>query len=459
MNNSEINKKVVMFIAAMGSVLTPFMGSSIVIALPAIGKEFAMNTVLLNWVATSFLLASAIFVVPFGRLADIYGRKRIFLLGITIFTFANILCGISISASMLLVSRVIQGIGGAMMFGTSVAILTSVYPPGERGRVLGINVGVVYFGLSAGPFFGGFLTQHLGWRSIFFITVPFGLTVIILILLKLKYEWAEAAGESFDYTGSIIYGIGLFGIMCGLSLIRTSWIGPFLMVAGTAAVIFFGIFEIRVKNPILGMALFKNNRVLTFSSIAALINYSATYAVSYLLSLYLQYIKGYGPQEAGLILVVQPVIQALFSPVTGRLSDRMEPRKVSSIGMALSTAGLLIFIFLSGDSSVLHIIAGLVLIGFGFALFSSPNTNAVMSSVEKRFYGVTSGLLGTARLVGQTFSMGIAALIFAVYMGTAQMTQEYHPHFVESMRMDFIVLTLLCFAGIFASLARGRMHE
>lgn len=459
MNNSEINKKVVMFIAAMGSVLTPFMGSSIVIALPAIGKEFAMNTVLLNWVATSFLLASAIFVVPFGRLADIYGRKRIFFLGITIFTFANILCGISISASMLLVSRVIQGIGGAMMFGTSVAILTSVYPPGERGRVLGINVGVVYFGLSAGPFFGGFLTQHLGWRSIFFITVPFGLTVIILILLKLKYEWAEAAGESFDYTGSIIYGIGLFGIMCGLSLIRTSWIGPFLMVAGTAAIIFFGIFETRVKNPILGMALFKNNRVLTFSSIAALINYSATYAVSYLLSLYLQYIKGYGPQEAGLILVVQPVIQALFSPVTGRLSDRMEPRKVSSIGMALSTAGLLIFIFLSGDSSVLHIIAGLVLIGFGFALFSSPNTNAVMSSVEKRFYGVTSGLLGTARLVGQTFSMGIAALIFAVYMGTAQMTQEYHPHFVESMRIDFIVLTLLCFAGIFASLARGRMHE
>jgi EmrB/QacA subfamily drug resistance transporter len=435
------------------------MSSSIVVALPSIDREFAMSTALLNWVPTSFLLASAIFVVPFGRAADILGRKRVYLFGISLFTLASVLCGLSLSSPMLVALRVIQGIGAAAIFGTSVAILTAAYSPGERGKALGINVAVTYLGLSLGPFLGGFLTEHLGWRSIFFVNVPLGLAVIILTLARIKQEWAEAVDEKFDYVGFLVYGTGLFCLMAGLSFIRSEWLGPFLLSTGIAAMAAFSFMEARVENPVINMNLLKNNRILVFSILAALINYCATYAVTYLLSLYLQYIKGFGPQYAGLILVAQPAVQAVFSPLAGRMSDRLEPQKVASMGMALTTLGLAVLVFVNNNTSVLFLVAALLVLGLGYALFVSPNTNAVMGSVDKKYYGVTSGLIGTARLVGQTFSMGITSLIFSIYIGNAQIAREYHPHFIESIRMIFIILTVLSFLGIFFSLARGKLRE
>lgn len=456
---NEINKRVVLIIAAIGSFLTPFMGSSIVVALPFIGKEFGMNTVSLNWSATAFLLASAIFVVPFGRLSDIYGRRKTYLWGIIIFAAASILCGISVSTHMFIAARAIQGFGGAMIFGTGVAILTSVYPPKERGKVLGINVAVVYLGSSVGPFFGGIMTQQLGWRSIFFVTAAIGIAAALLVIVLLKHEWKEAKGESFDYAGSVIYGIGLLAFMCGLSFMKTEWWGILVFVLGTIALIFFAVLEMRFKNPVLDIRLFATNRVLLFSTLAALINYSATYAVSYLLSLYLQYVKGFDPQYAGLILMAQPVAQALLSPAAGKLSDCIEPQRVASIGMLLSVIGLVGLIFINNATGMAVIVVCLIVLGIGFALFSSPNTNAIMSSVDKRYYGVTSGLIGTARLVGQTISMAVAAMVFALYMGNAQITITYHPHFMESMRVIFMILAALCLLGIFASLARGKMHQ
>lgn len=194
------------------------------------------------------------------------------------------------------------------------------------------------------------------------------------------------------------------------------------------------------------------------SNFAALINYSATFASGFLLSLYLQYIKGMGPESAGMILVSQPAVMALFSPLAGSLSDRIEPRVVASIGMALTTLGLSSFIFLDTGTPLGLIVACLIVLGFGFALFSSPNTNAVMSSVESRHCGVASGTLGTMRLTGQMFSMGIAMLIFAVVMGRVPITPEYYGQFLVSTRIAFAVFTALCFAGIFMSLARGRVR-
>ena len=453
-----VDKRIVLFISMMGAFLVPFMSSSVVIALPSIGNELSASTILLNWILLTFLLSAAIFVVPFGRIADIFGRKKIYLYGLVLFTFASILCAISISSGMLLFSRVLQGISGAMIFSTSVAILTSAYPPGERGKVLGLNVAVTYLGLSLGPVLGGVLTHNFGWRSIFLFTVPFGVIAIYFIITKLKFEWTEAKGEGFDYFGSIIYGIALFCIMTGLSLVKEEWFAPLLIIIGIIALFLFGFYESRLKYPVLNISLFKGNKVLVFSSLAALINYSATYAVGYLLSLYLQFIKGFTSQEAGLILLIQPAIQAAFSPVSGKVSDKIEPQKVASIGMAISALGLLLFIFLDQNANLVLVVVGLVLLGFGFALFSSPNTNAIMSSVEKRFYGVTSGILGAVRLVGQTFSIGITSLIFIIYFGGAQITRKFHPHFIQSSQTVFIILTLLSFAGIFASLSRGKLR-
>ena len=456
-NNNTVNKRTALLIATLSSFLTPFMGSSVNIALPSIGKEFAMDAVLLSWVATAYLLAAAMFLVPFGKIADIQGRKKIFAYGILVYTLASLLCALSTSAIWLIGCRILQGIGSAMIFGTGVAILTSVFPVGERGRALGINVAATYTGLSVGPVLGGFLTQHFGWRSIFLANVPLGLVIIPLVVWKLQGEWAAAKGEKFDFAGSAVYGLSLVVIMYGFSLVP-ALPGAWLILIGVLGILAFVRWEIRVGSPVLNMSLFRNNTVFAFSNLAALINYSATSAVGFLLSLYLQYIKALSPQNAGLVLVSQPVMMAIFSPLAGRLSDRIEPRIVASVGMALTTIGLTPFVFLNEQTPLGFIVASLVLLGFGFALFSSPNTNAVMSSVENRFYGVASATLGTMRLTGQMLSMGIAMLILAIYVGKVQITAEYYALFLTSMKTAIAIFAALCFLGIFASLARGKVR-
>lgn len=455
--NDVATKRAALFVASLASFVTPFMGSSVNIALPSIGQEFAMNAVVLSWVATSYLLAAAMFLVPFGRIADIYGRKRIFTYGMLIYTLSSLLSAFATSGSLLISFRILQGIGGTMIFGTGVAILTSVFPVGERGKALGINAAAVFLGLSLGPSLGGFLTEHFGWRSIFLAIVPLGLVTIAFILWKLKGEWAGAKGEKFDFTGSIIYSLMLIAIMYGFSVLPGP-LGICLTLAGVLGILAFVKWEMKVESPVLDINLFRNNRVFAFSNLAALINFSATFAVGFLLSLYLQYVKGFGPGYAGLILVSRPVVMAIFSPLAGRLSDRIEPRIVASIGMTLITIGLCLLIFLNEKTTLEFIIASLLLLGFGAALFSSPNINAVMSSVEKRSYGVASGTVGTMRLVGQTLSMGIAMLIFAVYLGRVQITPEYYPLFLRGVKVAFVIFATLCFGGIFASLARGKIR-
>lgn len=455
--DSNASNKTVLLVVTIASFLTPFMGSSINIALPSIGREFSMDAVSLAWVATSYLLAATVFLLPFGRVADMYGRKRIFTYGILIYTLSSLLLAISTCATMLISFRVLQGIGGAMIFGTGVAILTSVFPVRERGRVLGINVAAVYLGLSVGPFLGGLLTQHFGWRSIFVANVSLGLVITTSILWKMRGEWAEARGEKFDLSGSIIYGLAIVAVVYGFSVLPAVS-GLAAVLVGVLGIIVFIWWETKVASPVLPMNLFRNNRVFAFSNLAALINYSATFAITFLFSLYLQYAKGFSPQNAGLVLVSMPVVQAVFSPVAGRLSDKIAPQILASLGMALTTVGIALLTFVSQDTSIGFILVSLIILGFGFGLFSSPNTNAVMSSVDKRTYGVASAMLATMRQIGMMLSMGIAMLIFAMYIGKVEITPEYYPAFVKSMKIALAIFATLCFAGIFASLARGKIR-
>jgi EmrB/QacA subfamily drug resistance transporter len=451
------SKGAVLLVATMASFLFPFMGSTVNIALPALGKELSLDAVMLGWIATAYLLSSATFLVPFGRIADIYGRKKIFTCGIVIFTLSSLFSGMANSAIMLISCRVFQGVGGAMLAGTAVALLTTVFPANERGKVLGINVAATYIGLSLGPVLGGVLTQHLGWGSIFFLSALLGLAVIGVVLWKLKGEWTGAKGERFDFAGSVIYTLGLVALVYGFTLLP-AMSGVWLIVGGIVGLSAFVRWEIRTRSPVLDISLFRNSKAFTFSNVAALINYSATYAVSFLISLYLQYLKGFNPESAGLILVAMPAMQAIFSPLAGRLSDRIEPRLIASAGMVLTTIGLIIFVFLNAQTSLELIIGNLILMGFGFALFSSPNTNAVMSSAPKTAYGVASATLATMRQVGMVLSMGIAMLMFTLYIGRVQITPEYYSLFQQSMKTAFIIFAILCFGGIFASLARGKVR-
>jgi EmrB/QacA subfamily drug resistance transporter len=451
------SKGVVLIVATIASFIFPFMASTVNIALPSIGERLSLDAVTLGWIATAYLLSSAALLVPFGRIADIYGRKKIFTSGIVIFTLSSLFSGMADSATMLISCRVFQGVGGAMLAGTAVALLTTVFPTNERGKVLGINVAATYIGLSLGPVLGGLLTERLGWRSIFFLGALLGLAVIGVVLWKLKGEWTGAKGERFDLAGSVIYVLGLVALIYGFTLLPAR-LGVGLIIGGAIGLFAFTRWEMGTKSPVLNINLFKESKTFTLSNLAALINYSATFAVTFLMSLYLQYVKGFTPESAGLILAAMPAMQAIFSPLAGRLSDRIEPRLIASAGMALTTVGLVLFIFLNEETSLKLIIGNLVLIGFGFALFVSPNTNAVMSSTPNTAYGVASATLATMRQVGMVLSMGIAMLMFTLYIGRVQITPEYYPLFQQSMKTSFIIFAVLCFGGIFASLARGKVR-
>jgi EmrB/QacA subfamily drug resistance transporter len=443
--------------ATIASFFTPFMGSSVNIALPSIGLEFGADAILLNWVTNGFLLAAAIFSVPFGRLADIRGMKRIFTYGLVIFTVASLLCALSPSAYFLIAFRVLQGIGTAMIFVTGLAIITSVYPPQHRGKAIGINIAAVYVGLSVGPVLGGLMTQYLGWRSLFLLMVPFGLLVIGIILWKLHEEWAASKGEKFDYWGSLLYSLMLFLVMYGFSSLPhiDGWA---MLILGIVGFFAFLRWELRTKSPVFNVRLFKNT-AFTFSSLAALINYSATFAVTLLLSYYLQYIKGLDPQTAGIVLVAQPIIMAITAPMAGRMSDRIDARIIATAGMATVTIALFIMTFIDFTTPLINIILGLAVLGLGFGLFSSPNTNVIMGSVQRKFYGVASATVSTMRLIGQTLSIGIATLVFVLLIGRVQITPDQFPALMESIQLCFAVFTALCFIGIFVSWRRGEKKE
>jgi MFS family permease len=320
---------------------------------------------------------------------------------------------------------------------------------------MGINITAVYLGLSAGPVIGGFLTHYFGWRSIFAFLVPFGIAASVLIKTKINAEWADSKGERFDWPGSLIYGISMLGFMYGFSKLpsSTGWI---FLIAGVLMAAVFVIFENRSSNPVFDIRLMLHNRVFAFSGIAALINYSATSATGFFISLYLQYLKGFDARTAGLVMISQPIAMTLLSPLAGKLSDKHNPGVIASMGMGLTAAGLILLCFVTPETPVYAIVALLLLMGIGFGLFSSPNSNAIMSSVEKRYLGVASGVVGTMRMVGQMLSMGIAMMLIALYIGKQTINPSTYPGLISGMRTGFVIFSILSVLGIFASLARNK---
>ena len=450
----KTSKKSILLVATFAAFLVPFLSSAVNLALPSIGKDLHASAISLGWVISSFILSSAIFLLPFGRLADIIGRKKVFSFGILLFTISTFLIVFSGSITSLIVLRIFQGLSSAMIFGTSMAIITSVFQPGERGKAMGINITATYLGLSCGPVIGGLLTQYLGWRSIFGFLVPFGIVSLILINRKIKTEWAEASGEKFDWQGSVIYGIALASFMYGFSRLPKS-MGWICISAGTLMALFFILVEKKTGNPVFDIRLILRNRVFAFSGLAALINYSATSAIGFFISLYLQYLKGLDAHAAGLIMISQPVAMTLLSPIAGRLSDKKNPGVIASVGMGMTGAGLVFLCFLNETTPNYLIVLLLILMGTGFGLFSSPNSNAIMSSVEKRHLGVASGVVGTMRMIGQMMSMGIAMMLISLYIGKQSINPATYPGLISAMRTGFIIFSVLSVFGIFASLARN----
>lgn len=431
------------------------MTTSINVALPSIQTEFRLNALALGWLPLGYMLVSAAFTLPLGRLGDRYGRHLLFFSGLGVFGLGCLGPAFVHSYAPLLLLRLVQGLGAALMFSTSLAMVTLAYPPHRRGWAMGISVSAAYLGQTTGPILGGVIVHNLGWRILFLAAGCFAVFNLGLDLALLRRaEWQEEHPGSFDRLGSLVYAVALILLLIGLSSLPVTW-SVILLVVGLAGLIFFGWWESRVQDPILPLRLFATNRTFTFSGLTALINYSSAWGMTFLMSLYLQFVRGLNAQTAGFVLIAGIALQCLMSPVGGRLSDRIQPRWVASIGMTLCTAGLLLLSLLGWETPYWYILLALCLLGLGYALFSGPNQSAIMGSVERRYLGFASAAVSTLRTVGQATSIALATLLMAVIVGRQDIQPQDYPAVLTAVRVISALFTGLCALGIATSLARG----
>jgi EmrB/QacA subfamily drug resistance transporter len=412
---------------------------------------------MLSWIPTAYLLASAVLLLPFGRIADMHGRKRVFIAGMVVVMFASVLASAVRTLEQLVACRVLQGIGASMLFATGVALLSSLIPRERRGAAIGMTVSAVYSGLAFGPLIGGWVTHNLSWRAAFLVHVPLALLIIALALVGLRGEWRNEEPQRFDFIGAGVYACAVTTFMYGLSILPSA-AGGVLLLAGAAAFLIFVRHERRVTDPLFDVSLFFSNRVFTYSCLASLILYTATFATSFLLSLYLQYVKSLSAESAGLILVSQPAVMALLTPFTGRMADRHEPRVLASAGLVLTASGLGLLSALAEATTHYYVVASLIIVGAGFALFSAPNVHAIMGSVDRQHYGSASGAVSTMRVLGQMSSMALVTVIFALFLGPVAIEPAVYPALIRSVDVSFLVAAFLSVAAIGFSLARGEVH-
>ncbi len=452
-NNAQASGSTI-FIVSSVQFLAPFMMSAVGVALPTIGRFYGASAVSLALVEMVYMLAVTLFLLPVGRFADITGRKRVFISGVALFTIATILLPFSPSIGIFIAIRFLQGIGVSCTVSTSVAILSSVVPKEKRGKAMGIIVACVYLGLSAGPTLAGLMIAWMGWQWIFFAAVPIALAALTLTVTQLKGEWKGAEGESFDRVGSLMYMAALSCLIIGVAHLESASWAPGLMAAGLAGMAAFVLFEFKHPSPILDIRLLMGNRVLAFSNIATWINYAASFGLTFFFSLYLQVVKGMSAQTTGFVLIAQPVIQASLSPLSGMLSDRMSPSKISTAGMAICAGGLGFAAFLGQDTHIWQVLVVLVVMGLGFAAFSTPNMTTVMGSVGPKHYGIASSLVATMRSIGMLTAMTITTLLLSMFMGDAEVSPATAPGFLSTMHTAFAVFAVLSLVGIIFSMAR-----
>ncbi len=448
-----------LWVIAAVQFLTPFMFSAIGVALPSIGQEFSAGAVQLGLIEMVYVLAVALLLLPIGRYADIHGRKKIFLSGIFVITAATLSLAMAPSIGLLIFFRFFQGIGAAMITSSSLAILSAIYPPAERGRALGVVVSSVYLGISAGPLLAGLMIDYLGWRWIFYSAVPIECTALLFALLRLKGEWAGAQGERFDWIGSILYIIALFCIIVGILEAQSFPGARWLAGSGLLVMTAFLVFENAIEFPIFPLKKIVANRVFALSNIATWLNYAASFGITFFFSIYLQVIRGISPKIAGFILITQPLLMAFCAPIAGRLADAYSPAPIATTGMALCTVAMVCAIFISATSSMLLIFAVLIIMGLGFGFFSTPNTTAIMASINRADYGMASSMIATMRTIGMLTAMTLITVVLAWFLGKQSINPETKHLFLAAMRAAMAIFSLLGVIGIVCSVGRTRKNE
>lgn len=441
----------------LSAVASAMMLSAVNVALPGIASDLGLDAVMLSWVPMSYLLASAASVLACGRLADQFGRRRLFLLGTALSVLASLGGAAAADATGLIAARLLQGVAAAMLFATQLAIVSAVYPPARRGAAIGYTVSAIYLGLALGPLVAGWLVAHHSWRATFLLHVPMGVVVLWIGTQRLHHEWRASERVPFDFRGSVIYAVAIVLFMLGLARLPTPT-GALLLAAGTGGLWLFFRHAHGHPHPVFDVGLFYSNRVFTLSCLTALVMYTATFANIVLVSLYLQYLKGVDAATAGMVMMAQPLVMTGLSPLAGRLSDRVEPRVIASAGLLLTAGALFAMAGLDAASQLTTTVACLALSGVGFSLFSSPNANAIMAAVERSAYAQASSAMSVMRVLGQLTSMGLVALMFALLLGPVAITPAVYPQLGRAIALSFAVGGALCLAATALSLARGVVH-
>ena len=440
----------VVFVSFITSFFAVFLSNGITIGVPAIAQEFAMNNVIQNWVPTIFFLIVAVFTVPAGQISGKFGVKKSLMAGVIVFLLGSIGACLSFSTESFLAFRIIQGAGVAFLNVSAMAMVVHAVKPQNRGKALGFTVTGVYLATSFSPVICGFLVQNLGWRSMFYFVIPFLALCLILMFLKIPQEWKTYEKDKIDKVGSILYAMGILLFIYGFTTLITPN-GIFLTLLGITILLIFGWYELKQTSPVFNMNLFKN-RKFTSSNIAALCSYLAIMVVTTILNYHFQYVRGWNAQMSGLILIITPIIMALMAPNAGKLSDKIHPQKLAALGIGIAAIALAILSFLTEETSIYLVVLAMVLQGLGMGLFSSPNMNAIMSSVPPKDAPTASASQATMRTIGQTMSLGLLTLVFAWVMGSLELAPQYASMIVEASQTICMICTVACILAVFASL-------
>lgn len=464
------SKWTVLAIVAIGVFMATLDSSIVNISLPSIARFFGVPLAgAVEWVIIAYLVVIAAVLLTVGRLADMIGRKPIWASGLVIFTLGSALSGVAPALGFLVAARAFQGLGGALLMAISPAMLTTAFPPTERGRALGLNAVVVALGVSAGPTIGGILTEYFTWRSIFYVNVPLGIAGFIATLLLLKENVQRGRGR-FDPAGAGLLGVGLASLTLGLSFGEEwGWLSGRVIAAVAIAVVCLAglvIVELRVPDPIVALSLFKN-RVFASANLSLVLSFLALFAVSFLLPFYLEQLRGFSTIESGFLLTPLPLTIAVVAPFSGSLADRIGTRWLAASGLAIACVGLLLLSGLNAHSSVFDIVWRLIVTGLGQGMFQSPNNSALMGAAPRTRQGVAAGFLATGRVIGQSVSVALAGAVFAAYGGAVagqQLSGQPSSTQVASLEQTFqsgfhaalVVCAAIAAIGVFTSLVRGK---
>ncbi|HMA05577.1 MAG TPA: MFS transporter [Methanomicrobiales archaeon] len=452
---SEAGRRQVLLASVLGSSLAPFMVSALVVALPAIADEFSAGAVSLGWLTNVFFLSAAVFLLPMGRIADRHGVKKVFVAGIGVYLVSSVLSLLSPSLPFLIGARFLTGIGGGMIFGTSIALLSLSFPESARGKAIGMNVTGMFAGFLLGFLLGGLLTFYVGWRSIFLVTIPVELVVMGLVFLRIRGECELSRSRDLDLPGLVLYSLSILLLMVGFSALP-GVSGGILLAGGMLALCLFILRELRAESPALDVRLFTRNRTFGRANLAALLFNTSNFAVIFLLSLYLQDIRGFDARYSGAILLTTVIFMALFSPYAGRLSDRRAPGVLVGSGVILSSIGLLILTLLDGSTPVTLIILALAVMGAGFAFFFSPLLRTLVGSVPREMYGRASGMVESMRLIGMTVSIALTTIALSATIGSVHVTPGISGAFIGTIRLVLWIFLAFSLAALAVSLSLKR---